>query len=347
VNIGIVGCGLIADHHIPHILRDKRVTTLSIADLDERKAAETARRYALKRVYTDFESMHSAQGLDAVHILTPPQTHAPLAIEAMDAGCHTLVEKPMALTLSDADAMIQSAQRNKVQLYVDHNYLFSPVVMEAQRLVQSGDAGRILHVETHYNFDIQRLPNLGDNPAAHWTFHLPAGLISDHLAHPASLLLSFIDTPDTIHTVQKRNGVLPGNCIDELRVLVDSDDATGLLSVSLGTRPDCFTLTIYGTEMTIHGNLTNMTLVKRRNRNLPKAAVRVVDNIEQAMQLLGNTITNTYKIALGKMRPPGDIGPAIAAFYTSIEMARDPFDHAEAGKKVVALMDQIYSHSLA
>jgi predicted dehydrogenase len=347
VNVGVLGCGLIAAYHIPHILRDKRVTRLSIADLDQSQAARIAERYAIKHVYSDFESMNKAQTLDVVHILTPPQTHADLAIKAMEAGCHTLVEKPMALTVADADAMVKSARKNGVKLGIDHNFLFNPVVVAAQSLVESGAVGHIAHVEVHYNFDIKRVSSKGTNLELHWSSNLLAGLTSDLLPHSASLLLQFMGSPTGVYAVQKSNDLLPNQAIDELRVLADSERATGLLSLSMGARPDCFTLTIYGTEMSIHANLSNMTLVKRRNRNVPRAAVRVLDNVEQAMQILGCTFANTFKIMTGKVGPPGDVGPAIADFYTSIESNSEPFSHGEAGKQVIEFIARIYNECFA
>jgi predicted dehydrogenase len=344
MKIGVIGCGVIATHHLPHILKHPGVETVGLVDLDQQKAKETAEQFDLTHVYPSFAAMHQALGVDVVHILTPPATHARLAIEAMEAGCHVLVEKPMALTQEDADEMIAAAARNGVKLGVDHNFLFNPIVQKAEALVRSGAVGRLTHVEAQYSFDLSRLSGLnvdGSGPS-HWALQLPGGLLTDHIPHPASILLHFLAGPVVVGTISKQNGILPDGLPDELRVLIDAGAVTGLLSVSLGTRPDCFTVNIYGTEMSLHANLTNMSLVARKNRRISKKLLRVVDNLDQAAQLLTGTLANSLRLVAGKVRPPGDVGPVITAFYQSIDGETNPAISAEAGRQLVLFMKQVW-----
>src|SRR5690606_23237926 len=99
-------------------------------------------------------------------------------------------------------------------------------------LVEGGELGRLIHVETQYNFDIRRSANLNRtiNGQVDWAFRLPLGPLADHLPHPASILLHFLPDPLQIWAVARQNGLLPDGLPDELRVLVDSPRATGLLS---------------------------------------------------------------------------------------------------------------------
>jgi predicted dehydrogenase len=343
MKIGIIGCGAIVPHHLYHVLRHPRVRTIGLADRDIGKAAQTAEQYALTHVFADFRSMHRALGLDIVHILTPPATHAKLAIEAMNAGCHVLVEKPMALTVEDADEMIQCAAANRVQLAVDHNSLLNPIIARADALVRNGSIGRLTHVDTRYSFDPERMPGLdrSNGGAAHWATQLPGGLLTDHLSHPASILLHFMAPPLTPWAISKHNGILPGGLPDELRVLIDGGAVTGLLSLSLGTFPDCFTVNIYGSRMTLHANLTNMTLVARKRRPIPKKISRLVDNLDQAAQLVRDSVVNAWGLFTGKIRPPGDIGPVIRSFYQSIDNHLPTAIAAESGKQLVVFMNDI------
>ena len=81
---------------------------------------------------------------EVVHILTPPQTHASLALRALDAGCHVFVEKPMATSAQDAEAMLASARAKGLTLCVDHNRLFDPVVERAREMVERGTIGQVV-----------------------------------------------------------------------------------------------------------------------------------------------------------------------------------------------------------
>lgn len=344
MNIGILGCGEIANHHLRHILKDKRVDTVSVADPDRLRAEGIARRYRLKNIYPDLQEMLREQPIDAVHVLTPPASHAELTIQAMEAGCHVLVEKPMAQTEEEAAAMLVAAKRNAVRLYVDHNFLLSPVMNRIRNLVECGHAGNVLHADVQYSFDIRRNPHLQMNGEHQrgWAFHLYGGPLSDHLPHPASLLLNLVSNPLKVWAIKKCNNVLPAGAPDELRVMVDSEGATGLLSVSFGIKPDCFVLNVYATKMTIHANLSNMTLVVRRNRKVSKKLLRLLDSMEQSSQLFSESMTGTLKILAKKAGPPGDIAPVINMFYEGIEKGGDSPISGEAGAQVTRFIEAIW-----
>jgi predicted dehydrogenase len=263
----------------------------------------------------------------------------------MESGCHVLVEKPMALTLEEADAMIISAKKHAVKLCVDHTFLFDPNMIKAQRLVQNGVAGRILHVEAFYGFDMGRLDGLAASTGfqAHWLLHLLGGPLLDLIPHPLSILLSFVKDPVKVWAVHQSNGLLPESLPDELRVLIDGGGVTGSLAISLGTRPDCLSVNIYGTEMSIHVNMSNMTIITRKNRRIPKKILRSLDSIEQAVQLLSCTFSNALKVVIGRIRPPGDVGPVITKFYESIENGSEVPVTGEDGRAVVRVINEIWN----
>lgn len=342
MNVGILGCGVVADLHLPHLVNNPRFRSVSIADQDPEKAARTARRYGITDVYPGLEEM-LRRPLDAVHILTPPAAHCKLAVQAMQAGCHVLVEKPMALSAAEAGAMLAAAQRNGVKLGVDFNFLMSPLVQRISALVEGGELGRLIHVETQYNFDIRRSANLNRtiNGQVDWAFRLPLGPLADHLPHPASILLHFLPDPLQIWAVARQNGLLPDGLPDELRVLVDSPRATGLLSVSFGSRPDTIMVNVYGTRASLHANLSNMTLTLRADKNVPKKMLRLVDSLDQSFQLFSGAFSSAWQVLRKKASPPGDVGPVIQAFYDHIEHGADLPASGEAGQRVTLFMEQI------
>lgn len=343
MKVGLIGCGHIAEFHLPHILRYKSVEAVSLADINRQRTEEIAKRFKLSNVYTDFEAMLKEQRPEVAHILTPPATHAKFAIKAMDLGCHVLVEKPMALNLAEAEAMVAASRKNGVKLCVDHNNLWEPLMLRARQLVEDGKAGKVRHVDVYYHFDAKRIQhhNGTSDSRMNWLMNLPGGLVFDLLPHPVSILLHFLGEPEKISAVAKRNGILSGGLLDELRVLFNAAEATGTLSISLGIKPDCITTTIYATEMTIHVNLSNMTLVVRRNKDIPKKILRAVDNLDQAVQLLSSTVVNGLKVLMGKMPLPDDVGAVITKFYESVENGAESPVTAEKGRAVVKVTQQI------
>jgi len=149
MKVGVIGCGYVAQGHLA-ALRRVRGIELSLCDTDEKRAAETARSFGISRTYGDANDLLGGVMPDVVHILTPPQSHKRLAIEAMEAGCHVLVEKPMALDSGEADEMIETARRTGRSLCVCHNYLFEPPVLRARKLMQTGALGQVVGVEVFF-----------------------------------------------------------------------------------------------------------------------------------------------------------------------------------------------------
>jgi predicted dehydrogenase len=139
--VGIVGCGAATQTaHIPSLLKIGNVEIVA-CDKDEELAKRVAERFHINKYYADFPQMLNRERLDIIDICTPPNTHATLSIQAMEAGCHVLVEKPMASSVKEADEMVSASKRNRVKLCVVHNNLFDPMVMRAKSIISQGGIG--------------------------------------------------------------------------------------------------------------------------------------------------------------------------------------------------------------
>ena len=130
MTVGVVGCGHIARKHFAALRRLGDVRIIGVCDRD-RGARDASARAAGAGAYGDLGAMLEGRRPDVVHILTPPQSHCELGLAAMRAGCHVLVEKPLAMTSGEADEMMRLARAAGVQLGVCHNFLFEPGVMRA------------------------------------------------------------------------------------------------------------------------------------------------------------------------------------------------------------------------
>lgn len=149
LRIGIIGTGGIADAHINGYLAfGEECTIVALADVIPGKAAQKAAAFGLQDVvaYNDPHTMISDAGIDLVSIATPPSTHAALAIAALDAGIHVLVEKPMAPSLEECDAMIDAQQRSGKLLSVVAQNRFRDDLASLKAVVDSGLLGSVSHV---------------------------------------------------------------------------------------------------------------------------------------------------------------------------------------------------------
>jgi predicted dehydrogenase/nucleoside-diphosphate-sugar epimerase len=335
MKIAIVGCGDIARAHIPFIVKDSRHRIIGLCDEDVAKAEALAKTLGVQKVHRTLAELLEQQNPDVVHILTPPQSHAGLAMSALRAGCHVLVEKPMALSVEDADAMIATAKAHSVRLCVNHNQLFDPVVLKARRLVDQGFVGAVIGLESYYGF------NLAQTSERQWVTNLPGGVFQNLAPHPLSLILHFLHDPLELQVSSLTTGTLGWHVPDELRVLMKGRDVLGTLSISLGVKPHLNFLRIYGSRAVLHVDLANMILSVERLRQLPKAAARGLMNVEHGAQIALGAVENAMKLILKRIKPYQGLGNLINRFYESIERGDEPPVTGEAGRRVVQVFEQI------
>src|ERR1044071_8730761 len=141
LRIGVVGCGKIADGHIEEIQKLPNAEVAAVCDLEPIMAEQIAVRYGVPRHYSDFDKMLAAERLDVVHVTTPPQSHLPLTVKAVAAGCHIYVEKPIALNFADAQSLIAAAVQGVRKLTINYWPHFDPPGMALRQAVESGAIG--------------------------------------------------------------------------------------------------------------------------------------------------------------------------------------------------------------
>src|SRR5436309_117194 len=113
VCVGVVGCGMVAQaEHLPNLLQlSERFEISALADPSATVREAMGRRYAVSRVYQDYAALLDAGNLDAIVISAPAATHAEITVAALHAGLHVFVEKPLCITLADADRIVAARDR--------------------------------------------------------------------------------------------------------------------------------------------------------------------------------------------------------------------------------------------
>ncbi len=149
-NVALVGCGAVADWHVDHgynLLRDL-VHLTAVCDTRQDRAEALARRGAAQPC-TDFAAVLADPSIDGVDLCVPHHLHAPMALEALAAGKHVLVEKPMATRADDAEQMIALADERGLTLCISEQYPFSTPFRRARDLIQAGEIGKLVTLRTH------------------------------------------------------------------------------------------------------------------------------------------------------------------------------------------------------
>lgn len=180
----VVGAGAIAYCHA-EALTKLGVRIAGVLDANPETAARFADRYQVPVVG---DLARAVEGLDLVHICTPPAYRIDYAATAMAAGCHVVMEKPMAIEIADAETLVELADRHGVRLLVDFNHRFRRGFQELLRVVRSGVLGEIVNV--HF----RRMGMLGGNAGTRndtWRRN-PAtacGMSIESLAHDIDMIM--------------------------------------------------------------------------------------------------------------------------------------------------------------
>ena len=150
IRVGVIGCGAIGTRrHIPEYADNARVQLAAFCDVKRERAEEQAAKYG-GAAFADYKQMLAEAELDAVSVCTPNALHAPMTIAAAEAGCHVLVEKPMAVSGEEAEAMIRAAAAGGVLLMVAHNQRYMPAHVKAKEILQQGGLGRVITFRTAF-----------------------------------------------------------------------------------------------------------------------------------------------------------------------------------------------------
>jgi len=150
INIGIIGCGKIAQvRHIPEYAANPNARLAGYYDLNQERAAGLAKKFGGK-AYSSVEELLADKKIEAVSVCTANASHAAISIAALNAGKHVLCEKPMATTLADCEAMVKTASERKRTLMIGQNQRMAKAHVKARQLIASGLIGEIISFRTTF-----------------------------------------------------------------------------------------------------------------------------------------------------------------------------------------------------
>src|SRR6185503_10576483 len=326
IRAGLIGCGRIARVHLRHLKTLPHVRLVGVCDVDPERARVFAAEAGAAEWVTDPAALLDL-GVDAVHVLTPPTSHAETAVAALERGTHVLVEKPMATSAAAAARMQAAATAARRLLCTDHNRLFDPVIVRARQMLESGMLGTLLSAEAYQGVNVQE-----GGPAA-----APLAMWLNLAPHPLYLLRAFIGD---VTEAQAYAGQL-----GELRAVLRGSRALGFLCFSPGATPYLNALTLHGTKATLHIDLNTMTLVQRRTRRLPSMLAKAALNVDVGLQLFASTARTTMQVATGRMGTYPGIGEVIRRFYDAIAIGGPSPVGPEDRQAVVALLDSLWAQT--
>ncbi|KYG34114.1 Gfo/Idh/MocA family protein [Alkalihalobacillus trypoxylicola] len=149
IKVAIIGVGAISKAHIDAYLSfQERCEIVALCDIYPEKAQRAAEKFTNHlSIYSDYKQMINEEEIDLVSVCTPPYTHADITIDVLESGVNVLVEKPMASSLEECDAMNEAARRNKKVLSVVAQNRFMTPIKKLKSVLNSGLAGEIVHIQ--------------------------------------------------------------------------------------------------------------------------------------------------------------------------------------------------------
>jgi predicted dehydrogenase len=195
VRIAVVGVGYWGPNIVRNLIELPGAEVAVVCDRRPDQLAKIASRYPFVPTTTDYDEVLADPTIDAVAIVTPVSTHAPLATAALEAGKHVFVEKPLAASSEDAFGLLELADRNDLTLMPGHTFLYSPPVNLVRELIQADELGEI------YFISMSRV-NLG--------LHQPDVSVAWDLApHDFSILRYWLDDAPTRVGAMGRGCIIP------------------------------------------------------------------------------------------------------------------------------------------
>jgi predicted dehydrogenase len=207
LRLALIGCGAITTlQHLPALRRIESAEVVAVVDQDLERARATARQFGVPHAAARLAEVEAT--LDAVLVATPNHLHAPIALEALRRGLDVLVEKPMALDLAEAQAMVAEARARSRVLAVGLEFRFAPGNQAIRDLLAAGTLGRLERFELRQGV-IPRWPFASDYVLRRET--AGGGVLFDYGAHLLDLLFYWLGEPSSVRYRDDARGGLESN----------------------------------------------------------------------------------------------------------------------------------------
>ncbi|GHO46215.1 Gfo/Idh/MocA family protein [Ktedonospora formicarum] len=254
-----VGAGILNGHR--PALKLPEVDLVAVSDVNVEVGQQRAQELG-SAFYEDYRQMLAKERPDIVVILTPPFLHASMAIDSLSAGSHVLIEKPMAVQVEEADAMLEAARQNERQLGVVLQHRFRPEVNAARQVLQQGVLGEIQRVE---------LVAMWPRPASYFSMAAwratwrgeGGGILTNQAAHNLDVLCYLLGQPRRV-VAWTRQLLHDIETEDTAHAMLEwSNGALGMLHISTAEADVAERLKIVGTRGSLemgHGKLSVQTL---------------------------------------------------------------------------------------
>ncbi|MFT5287169.1 MAG: putative dehydrogenase/nucleoside-diphosphate-sugar epimerase [Planctomycetota bacterium] len=251
--VAIVGTGFIADFHL-EILRDTPdVEVVALCDPVRHRAESAAKRFNVPKVVTSIDQLVGL-GIQVCHLTVPPDLHARLVRECLEADMGVFCEKPLVLTSTESKELDELARSKGLALAANHNAVFHPAFAELKERVEAGEIGKLEHVRVTLSVPLRQL-DAGDY--SHWMFREPRNIVFEQAVHPFSQIHSLIGKVESLNTTLLSSRELyPGQIFHERwQLAAIGEHGTAELHLAFGRSFTRNTLEVLGSDGCLEADL--------------------------------------------------------------------------------------------
>jgi len=341
--VAVLGCGQIADAHFTQIARIPTAEVVAVCDVHEDLAYQAAKRFNVEKTFCSMDAMLIDCRPDVVHLTTPAHTHAALAKQLMQAGCHVYVEKPFTLDAPEARDVLETAKQTNKQICVGHDQLFDPLWLKAKAWIVNGTIGEVRHVASVLGYPIDgKFGELVAGNPNHWVRKLPGGLFQNTISHPLYRITDFMADrePRLVggSTTRPQFGFPT-----ELNIAFETASVTGQLTFSTHLPPQRIT-TIYGSKGSLICDFDAQTLRTAMIPTLPGAFAKIEMPLRNFSNSMWNLSSNSWQFLMSRIHYFNGMKTLFERFYDSIQNGTPPPIPPAEILHVTELMDRIFAH---
>lgn len=235
LKMALIGCGRISKKHADIISSKlKEVRLAAVCDIVPERARMTGEKYGVP-YFTDFKRMLETEDIDVVNILTPSGNHAEIAIEVSAYQKHVVVEKPMALTLDDADRMIRACDENGVKLFVVKQNRYNLPVLKLRQALEAGRFGKLVMGTVRVRW--RRDQEYYDMDEWRGTWAMDGGVFANQASHHIDLLEWMLGNPVSVFA-RSRTALVNIETEDTgVAVITFENGCLGIVEATTAARP--------------------------------------------------------------------------------------------------------------
>jgi predicted dehydrogenase len=317
INLAVVGYGYWGPNIVRNVMERPELSLWGLCEMNAERAEKFNARYPGVHTTASFDEVLADPAVDAVSIATPPRTHYALVKQALEAGKHVLVEKPLATTGEDAQELLDLAEREGLVLMPGHTFLYSPAVNKVRSLIDSGELGEIYFITS------SRM-NLG--------IYQPDGVVNDLAPHDLSILLYWLEQP--VAMVSASGSTVFQNGVPETAFLTLAFEQGATANVQLSW------LAPHKVRQTIVVGSKRMVVY---DDAAVDGAVRIYDRgVDFTEPTNFGEYQLTYRsgdMVVPRLDPAEPLGLELADFANAIATGEDPRSHARLGVEIVRILE--------